>query len=117
MPVSPKALRLLGAEEEEVMRLKALKVLGLDETAVQESNYYFRGSNVPSPQIRARFVRIYGEEGGEALLRFFGCEMEHILRRKALESLGTAEANIDEDRARRLASYGDARTAARRHTR
>ncbi|CAK9098046.1 Uncharacterized protein SCF082_LOCUS45973, partial [Durusdinium trenchii] len=98
-----KAIKVLGYEnEEQIMRAKALARMGLTEDDMYLSVPYFSG-----PEAQNRLRKLYEQKGlTDKLPALTGMTEEQILRRKAVEKLGTNEAEIDRDRGEKLASLG-----------
>jgi hypothetical protein len=100
-PVSKKALKLLGAEVEQVARSKALKQLGVTETDLSWVDPLFE-----TPHQRERFYELFEKKGySPKLLSLTGMSEAQVMRRKALVRLGISEDVLDLEREKRLAAW------------
>uniref|UniRef100_A0A7S2WBL6 Uncharacterized protein n=1 Tax=Mucochytrium quahogii TaxID=96639 RepID=A0A7S2WBL6_9STRA len=99
-----KAINLLGYDsEEQLLRAKALVRMGLTEEDMYQSAPHFS-----SIQEQERINKRYQERGlSEKLPQVTGMRPEQILRRKAVETLGTSESEIALDRDVKLSSIGN----------
>lgn len=107
--LSQKAVERLGFEtEEQLFRAKALDKMGLSEEDMYKAAPYFK---TPEEQnkIRNSFKKLgYTDK----LPKVTGMSEEQIMRRKAVEKLGTSENELEKDREETLGKLG---TSARSH--
>jgi hypothetical protein len=99
--VSKKALKLLGAEVEQVARSKALKQLGVTETDLSWVDPLFE-----TPHQRERSHELFEKKGySPKLLSLTGMSEAQVMRRKALVRLGISEDVLELEREKRLAAW------------
>lgn len=101
--VSQKAVEFFGYEnEEQLLRSKALQRMGLTEDDMYKAAPHFKSSD---QQLKAR--ETYHKKGyTDKLPALTGMTEEQIMRRKAVDTLGTDEDSIDMERVARLANLG-----------
>jgi len=101
--LNAKAMKFLGYEsEEQLMRAKALTKMGLTEDDMYQSEPLF-----VKPEAHQRAVQIFAEKGFSGKLpKLTGASEEQILRRKAVDTLGATEDEIEDEREHRLAALG-----------
>lgn len=101
--ISQKAVEFFGYEtEQQLLRSKALERMGLTEDDMYKAAPHFMSSDKQD-----KMHEVYQKKGlSEKLPAITGMTEEQIMRRKAVETLGTTEDSIDLDRVEKLANLG-----------